>query len=116
MIVWKAASLVDSKTRDHKRYVLVQLGIPTGARIRLGAFPCSKHRVEKAKVIAISDRFGHYFAIPDGHHVVSMHDDRFKYVVGQTVKPRKAFSMSDLECASGIHFFLTKKNAWAWTK
>jgi hypothetical protein len=42
----------------------------------------------------------------------SKHDNKFKYVVGETVRPRKAWCEDRWqECDSGIHFFLTKIEA-----
>jgi hypothetical protein len=43
---------------------------------------------------------------------VSEHDSSFKYKVGQTVRPTKPFDENRfLECASGIHFFITRQEA-----
>ncbi len=42
----------------------------------------------------------------------SRHDSTFKYIVGEIVRPRKPFDPDRWnECASGIHFFLTRKEA-----
>ena len=42
----------------------------------------------------------------------SCHDKNFKYVVGQKVKPTKKFDKNHRsECSTGIHFFLTAKEA-----
>jgi hypothetical protein len=37
--------------------------------------------------------------------------DLFPYILGKTVIPRKPFSKSREECASGIHFFINKQKA-----
>ena len=43
---------------------------------------------------------------------VSKYDDRFVYKIGETVHPREPFDENRWdECASGIHFFLTKIEA-----
>jgi hypothetical protein len=43
---------------------------------------------------------------------VSLHDPDFKYIVGETVTPELPFCDDRWkECASGIHFFLTRKEA-----
>ena len=42
----------------------------------------------------------------------SKHDPNFKYVVGETVRPKEAFNDSLVsECESGIHFFITRQEA-----
>lgn len=45
----------------------------------------------------------------------SKHDADFEYEVGKTVKPRKKWDPNRFEeCASGIHFFLTREEAEAY--
>lgn len=41
----------------------------------------------------------------------SFFDKSFSYSLGETIKPKRAFSNRMLACASGIHFFLKKKQA-----
>jgi hypothetical protein len=42
----------------------------------------------------------------------SKHDIKFKYVVGKKVKPTKKFNKNHKdECSTGIHFFLTAREA-----
>jgi hypothetical protein len=85
----------------HSR-VVIKLRIPTEAK-RSSAFG-RKCRAEYADVIEII-----------GHNSVkaySDHNHNFKYEVGQRVKPEKAFDENWMEeCASGIHFFITKLEA-----
>jgi len=55
-------------------------------------------------------------AIYDGDNEVtegfSMHDTSFKYVKGEIVNPKQPFSEDwQNECASGIHFFITRIEA-----
>ena len=46
---------------------------------------------------------------------VSEWDGRFKYKVGETVRPRDPFDEDRWnECGSGIHFFLTREEAEAY--
>ena len=49
--------------------------------------------------------------------VQSLHDHSFLYVVGQTVKPHGPEYDGDIriECAPGIHFFLTREEAEEYT-
>lgn len=41
----------------------------------------------------------------------SMHERAFVYKVGKIVKPTEKFNTRSITCASGIHFFWTKKQA-----
>jgi hypothetical protein len=44
----------------------------------------------------------------------SEHDFRFKYRVGEIVKPDRWEENWSYECASGIHFFITEEEAEKW--
>ena len=89
------------KCRDNK---IVKLLIPAEAK-RSHAFG-RKCRAEYAEVLEITK------GTRQLKTAVSSFDDTFKYKVGKTVKPRSKFSddWTD-ECASGIHFFITKIEA-----
>ena len=89
------------KCRDNK---IVKLLIPAEAK-RSHAFG-RKCRAEYAEVLEITK------GTRKLKTAVSVHDEGFKYQVGKTVKPVKPFSddWTD-ECASGIHFFITKIEA-----
>ena len=55
------------------------------------------------------------FAIVLEGEGTSQHDDFFHYRVGETVRPREPFCENRWEeCASGIHFFLTRAEAEAY--
>ena len=55
------------------------------------------------------------FAIVLEGEGVSTHDRDFNYRLGETVRPRQPFDENRWEeCASGIHFFLTKEEAEAY--
>lgn len=83
-----------------KDSIIVKLLIPKNAK-RSHAFG-RKCRAEFAKVIEI---YG-------ADEAKSSHDSSFVYRVGETVKSEKPFSENWLEeCESGIHFFITKKEA-----
>ena len=48
---------------------------------------------------------------------VSEYDETFEYKVGETVRPREPFCKDRWqECASGIHFFLTREEAEEYLK
>ena len=104
-VVWKKA--LDEKGN----YVIVKLLLPAGTRVVAASWfldHCNKLRSSRAKVLSIT-------GISSKRTVVttfSKWDKLFVYRVGRLVRPRKAFSMSTLDiCASGIHFFATRKEA-----
>ena len=79
---------------------IVKLLIPSSAK-RSHAFG-RKCRAEFATVLEISG----------GGAAISSHDSNFIYNVGETVKPTEPFSDDwQNECASGIHFYITKIEA-----
>ena len=87
--------------------LIVKLRIPDGAK-RSHAFG-RKCRAERAEVLAITDLDGN--PASEAH---SEHDKSFRYTVGATVVPAEPFCEDMwLECASGIHFFLTRLEAVA---
>src|SRR5208337_4512296 len=52
------------------------------------------------------------YAIVLGGEGVSQYDASFVYKVGETVQPREPFDEDRWnECASGIHFFVTRREA-----
>ena len=80
--------------------IIVKLLIPKEAK-RSHAFG-RKCRAEYAKVVEIYN----------SKEAISSHDNSFKYEVGKIVKPKNKFSENwKEECESGIHFFITKKEA-----
>ena len=79
---------------------VVTLEIPRGAA-RVNAYGSRKCRAEYAVVVD---------APASG--AMSQHDSSFEYRVGATVRPREAFDPDPrVECASGIHFFITRAEA-----
>ena len=76
---------------------ICKLRIPADAK-RVGGLVGRKCRAEFAVVL-------------EGEGV-SKHDPYFKYLVGETVRPKEAFNDSLVsECESGIHFFITRQEA-----
>ena len=82
---------------------LVKLLIPANAK-RSHAFG-RKCRAEFAKVLEVI-----------GAEVgISAHESTFEYHVGKTIKPKEPFCEDwQQECASGIHFFITRIEAEAY--
>jgi len=94
LIVYKKVYLLDGKK------TIAKLLIPKDAK-RSSAFG-RKCRSEYADVIEIEN----------GTIAYSKHDKSFIYEVGKRVTPRELFDDNwQEECASGIHFFITKLEA-----
>ena len=99
---------VDKFGEDSKK-VIVKLRIPEEAR-RSNATG-RKCRAEFADVLAVYDK-GKKRALPKRTVVQSDHNGEFKYKVGDTLKPTKEFELDRwIECAPGIHFFITREEA-----
>ena len=64
----------------------------------------------KARVISITNADGN----PAGDRVASDHDKDFVYVVGQTVEVPDFDTDRWTECSTGIHHFVTRKEAVGW--
>ena len=65
----------------------------------------SKCRTNKAKITDM-----------DGHEVLhSQYDNSFEYRLGQEINIKDFNLMYNIECASGFHFFRTRKEAEEYT-
>jgi hypothetical protein len=85
--------------------VIAKLQIPATAK-RSNAPGGRKCRASKAKVISFLDC--------QETEIFSQWDKTFKYTVGEIVEPKEAFNINWWEeCASGIHFYLSKEEAEA---
>ena len=85
---------------------IAKLQIPAKAKLSHGV--SRKCRASEAKVLAIFEADGK----TEAKSGVSQHDSRFVYEVGKTVKPTEPFCEDRWdECASGIHFFITRIEA-----
>ncbi len=93
---------VYKKIRDN---LIAVLEIPKKAK-RVNAYGSRKCRAEYAKVIKIENQDGE--KVKEGF---GLHDEKFKYVVGKTVKPDSFDPDPRVECSKGIHFFITKEEA-----
>ena len=86
-------------------YKKTQEGVVITAEIPIGAIVfCingSKCRANRAKITDM-----------DGHDVLhSQYDNTFKYCLGQEIEIKDFNLMYNVECASGFHFFRTRKEA-----
>ncbi len=79
--------------------------IPKRAK-RVNGIGSRKCRAEFAKVISIETVIGKKIKQKAG-----IHDSAFIYEVGKTVRPSNYNDDVRLECAEGIHFFITKEEA-----
>lgn len=112
---WKKAKLKDKKGNVIGSCI-VELLIPARAiRFQPNNYKC---RASSAHVVAI------HKCLNDGYQrgdlgaktrkkvAWSKYDKQFKYVVGTKIKPKKKFDKNHKQvCTSGIHFFLTAKEA-----
>ena len=86
---------------------IVQLEIPKDAK-RSSAY-MRKCRCSKAKVLNIWTRYG-----DEAECAVSCFDNNFVYQKGETVEVSDFDDNRLIECAAGIHFFMTREEAEAY--
>ena len=92
------------KCRDER---IVQLRIP--AKAKRSHASGRKCRSDRARVLAIFNSDG-----TPATEAVSLRDLNFRYVVGETVVPQVPFDDNPWnECASGIHWYITRLEAEA---
>jgi hypothetical protein len=73
-----------------------------------------KCRASEVKVLAIYEKGN---TLPLGYTpktLHSKHDSRFIYKIGETITPDSYNPDIRIECANGIHFFMTRKEAEEW--
>jgi hypothetical protein len=94
---------------DNIKGCIVKLKIPAHA-LRSSSLG-RKCRASEAIVLAIQDLHGKDLGV--GVEAFSEYDMRFKYHVGETVKPRRPSFDPDRwrECSAGIHFFINRREA-----
>ena len=108
----KVFKKLSSITVLSRGFVIANLIIPKGTKIYVGYVGLLgelKLRAEKAYVFSICEE-----GRPHHSYGFSIHDKRFKYTKGETVRPTEEFSLLHSSCQSGIHFFLTLKEAWEY--
>ena len=87
---------------------IAELIVPADAK-RINTPTSRKCRVSAARVIAVTNLDG---TPTEQTQFVSAHDETFIYRVGDLVEPRKPFNDDiRIECASGIHCFITRREA-----
>lgn len=115
VIGYKKAWLYN-KDRWHTTPVIVTLRIP--ARALRQQVLGEKCRASTAHVVSIEihPRWPGSDNPRKVKRAVSDYDNSFRYVVGETVRPRLPYDHNPKEeCASGIHFFLERGQAERWS-
>ena len=108
-IAWKQANYRDDDGYIHE--CVVKLEIPADAKRSNGA--SRKCRASKARVMGIETTDGRQ--LDGGIRVFSSYDEDFTYANGFMVEPTEPFCENRWEeCASGIHFFITREEAVAY--
>lgn len=112
IVVWKKALTTDGGFRRNRGRCLVKLEVSARAlRYQPNNYKC---RSSSARVLGIFDLYGKKLRrkIAFSKYLVGRRCPLLRYKVGETVKPQKKFDKNyTRECASGIHFFLTMKEA-----
>lgn len=93
------------KAKIRARYVLIKLEIPEGAIVfQPNNYKC---RTNIVKVLRIYD-----MTYDKEYNIAySMYNPQFTYTVGETIKCHDFELNNTIECAAGIHFFMTEKEA-----
>lgn len=107
IIGWKKAYVDDTMP---PRPVIVKLLIPADAQ-RSNATG-RKCRASKARVLDLQDKQGN--SLPPDTTAYSSHDPDFTYKKGETVHVEDFDTNRWNECATGIHFFITRAEAAAY--
>lgn len=92
---------------ERKDVVIIQLTIPAGAYVTTG----SKTLCNGGKSIVYKMRASEAIVGKCGPCLVSIYDRSFIYMPGRRVEAKNFNMDPDEPCASGIHFFRTKKEA-----
>lgn len=99
---FRLGKVLDSPLTGYKKTkegVVITAEIPAGAIVF--SINGSKCRANKAKITDM-----------DGHEVLhSSYDNSFEYRLGQEINIKDFNLMYNVECASGFHFFKTRKEA-----
>jgi hypothetical protein len=116
-VAWKVvcATTDDRDDRMHHMPVLAKLLIPADAK-RSSGFG-RKCRASKAEVLGFYDLDGHMFDRKFCYSIHSYWHWDFYYEVGKIVEPEESFNEDRWsECASGIHFFMNRREAIEYSK
>jgi len=113
MIVYKKIYNAPSQQRHQGGDLIATLLLPKGTLVRLKPTADNaavKNRANRAIVLDI-------VLVGYPHNQVSKGYagyDNTRYTAGARIKPAEKFSQSREECASGIHFFLSRQRAFEY--
>lgn len=94
------------------RHVIVKLRLTPGTKITQPIEYPGKNRADRALVVSFENLHGK--PLKNFRRAIAWYNGQFEYVKGAIVLPERAFSGTNAECASGIHFLLTRKQAQGW--
>lgn len=97
----------DLTERKNQKNVIVKLEIPKGAVVF--CINGSKCRTNKAKVLSIFDQHGGENRYKAAYSITTI--NTFTYEVGETIEVMDFDTMYNVECSTGIHFFMTEREA-----
>ena len=89
---------------------IAELKIPAVA-LRVNAYSSRKCRADTANVVSITNTDGTAIDGVKTKKFSSQHDETFTYKVGKTVSVNDFCADPRIECAAGIHFFITRDEA-----
>lgn len=93
------------KAKISTRYVLIKLEIPEGAIVfQPNNYKCRTNIVKVLRIYDMTDNKEYNIAY-------SMYNRRFAYTVGETIICHDFELNNTVECAEGIHFFMTENEA-----
>jgi hypothetical protein len=115
LIGYKKVMLSYKSNESPTKEIIATLEIPAGALVRIpprwNFMSYHKYRASEAKVVNLTyQKTGEPYTGDAAHSLVEFN---FFYKIGEVVKPtHQPFSMDRFDdCASGIHFFLSRKEA-----
>lgn len=108
VIVYKSAYISYTNLYKYRRCT-IKLALPVGTEVYVTNHKCRADQAKVIKINLIGKKETHKSAL-------SIWDYSFKYVVNNVVTPSKKFSLNQHDCASGIHFFRTLREARDYNK
>jgi hypothetical protein len=107
-IGWKKVRILDASSESICNAVL-ELKILGKRNSTLVGRKCRTSKVRVMSVHTTSEAYKKH-----AHKIVSWHDTKFEYKLGEIVTEPKYNDDIRVECTTGIHFFMTRAEAEAW--
>ncbi len=114
---WNGKPIYEMRDTIRQYHVIVTLEVPASAQRQASGLDRGdkKCRCSVAKVLKMqwhkTGSTAHRGEVPASQEVHSWQDNQFFYAKGATVKPRRPYNKVQKVCASGIHFFMRRKDA-----